>query len=71
MSTKNDIIELKRPKIAICYDFDKTLSPDDMQTFTLIPSFGVDKETFCHFFHNLNPFDIPFFSVFYISSLST
>ncbi len=46
MSTKNDIIELKRPKIAICYDFDKTLSPDDMQTFTLIPSFGVDKETF-------------------------
>lgn len=35
-----------RPKMAICYDFDKTLSPDDMQAFTLIPSFGVDKETF-------------------------
>ncbi len=37
----------KRPiRMAICYDFDKTLSPDDMQTFTLIPSFGIDKETF-------------------------
>ena len=33
-------------KMAICYDFDKTLSPDDMQSFTLIPSFGVDKDTF-------------------------
>jgi 2-hydroxy-3-keto-5-methylthiopentenyl-1-phosphate phosphatase len=35
-----------RPKMAICYDFDRTLSPDDMQTFTLIPSFGVDKAEF-------------------------
>ena len=34
------------PKIAICYDFDKTLSPDDMQTFTLIPSFGMRSEDF-------------------------
>ena len=33
-------------KMAICYDFDKTLSPDDMQTFTLIPSFGIDSEEF-------------------------
>ena len=33
-------------KMAICYDFDKTLSPDDMQAFTLIPSFGVDKDVF-------------------------
>ena len=38
----------KRPKMAICYDFDRTLSPDDMQTFTLIPSFGVDKQEFWH-----------------------
>ena len=38
----------KRPKMAICYDFDRTLSPDDMQTFTLIPSFGVDKKEFWH-----------------------
>lgn len=36
----------KRPKMAICYDFDKTLSPDDMQSFTLIPSFGLEKEKF-------------------------
>lgn len=36
----------KKPKIAICYDFDKTLSPDDMQTFTLIPSFGMKSEDF-------------------------
>ena len=33
-------------RMAICYDFDKTLSPEDMQTFTLIPSFGIDKDTF-------------------------
>ncbi len=37
-----------RPKMAICYDFDRTLSPDDMQTFTLIPSFGVEKSEFWH-----------------------
>lgn len=41
-----DEINAQKPKMAICYDFDKTLSPDDMQTFTLIPSFGVDKKTF-------------------------
>ena len=28
-------IRNRRPKMAICYDFDKTLSPDDMQAFTL------------------------------------
>ena len=39
-------IKARKPKMAICYDFDKTLSPDDMQTFTLIPSFGLDKKTF-------------------------
>ena len=38
--------QTNRPKIAICYDFDKTLSPDDMQTFTLIPSFGMKSEDF-------------------------
>ncbi len=32
--------------MAICYDFDKTLSPDDMQAFTLIPSFEIDKNEF-------------------------
>ncbi len=43
---KNEITESRRPRMAICYDFDKTLSPDDMQTFTLIPSFGIDKTEF-------------------------
>ena len=33
-------------RMAICYDFDKTLSPDDMQSFTLIPSLGMDKNEF-------------------------
>ena len=39
-------IRKKRAKMAICYDFDKTLSPDDMQAFTLIPSFGIDNKSF-------------------------
>lgn len=39
-------IEKSKPKMAICYDFDKTLSPDDMQTFTLIPSFGMSNKDF-------------------------
>lgn len=36
----------EKARMAICYDFDKTLSPDDMQAFTLIPSFGIDKTEF-------------------------
>lgn len=39
-------IRSRVPKMAVCYDFDKTLSPDDMQSFTLIPSFGIDKRDF-------------------------
>ena len=39
-------IRQKKPKMAICYDFDKTLSPNDMQTFTLIPSLGMKNEDF-------------------------
>ncbi|MBR6952063.1 MAG: hypothetical protein IKH56_10120 [Oscillospiraceae bacterium] len=42
----NAQIRNRKPRMAICYDFDKTLSPDDMQTFTLIPSFGIDKDEF-------------------------
>lgn len=38
----------QKPRMAICYDFDRTLSPDDMQSFTLIPSFGIDKGEFWH-----------------------
>ena len=41
-----DNIRQKKPKMAICYDFDKTLSPNDMQTFKLIPSFGMKSKAF-------------------------
>lgn len=40
-----DVVE-KKPIMAICYDFDHTLSPDDMQAFTLIPSFGMEAKDF-------------------------
>ncbi|MCR4902867.1 MAG: haloacid dehalogenase-like hydrolase [Butyrivibrio sp.] len=44
---ENNIDKTKRPiRLAICYDFDKTLSPDDMQSFTLIPSLGMDNDQF-------------------------
>ena len=33
-------------RIAICYDFDKTLAPDDMQAFTFIPSLGMKSDDF-------------------------
>lgn len=36
----------KRPVIAICYDFDKTLSPDDMQAQGFIQSLGYDVKDF-------------------------
>ena len=36
----------KLPVIAICYDFDKTLSPDDMQAQGYIQSVGYDVKTF-------------------------
>ena len=32
----------KQPVLAICYDFDKTLSPDDMQAQGYIQSVGYD-----------------------------
>lgn len=41
-----EAIKQYTPHMAICYDFDKTLSPDDMQTFTLIPSFEIDAKSF-------------------------
>ena len=36
----------KLPVLAICYDFDKTLSPDDMQAQGYIQSVGYDVKTF-------------------------
>ncbi len=35
-----------RPVLAICYDFDKTLTPDDMQAQGYIQSVGCDVESF-------------------------
>lgn len=35
-----------RPVLAICYDFDKTLSPDDMQAQGYIQSVGYDVDSF-------------------------
>lgn len=39
-------VAAQKPRMAICYDFDKTLSPDDMQSFTLIPSLGMKPQDF-------------------------
>lgn len=36
----------KKPVLAICYDFDKTLSPDDMQAQGYIQSVGYDVGDF-------------------------
>ena len=36
----------EKPVIAICYDFDKTLSPDDMQAQGYIQSVGFDVKSF-------------------------
>ena len=35
-----------RPVLAICYDFDKTLTPDNMQAQGYIQSVGYDVERF-------------------------
>lgn len=35
-----------KPVLAICYDFDKTLSPDDMQAQGYIQSVGYDVREF-------------------------
>ena len=36
----------RRPIVAICYDFDKTLSPTDMQAQGYIQSLGLDVDAF-------------------------
>lgn len=36
------------PIVAFCYDFDKTLSPKDMQNFGLIPKLGCEIDAFWH-----------------------
>ena len=42
-----------RPVVAICYDFDKTLSPDDMQAQGFIQSVGYDVKGFWNESNNL------------------
>jgi len=37
---------MDKPILAICYDFDKTLSPDDMQAQGFIQSLGQEVEKF-------------------------
>ena len=37
---------MKTTKVAIMYDFDKTLSPRDMQEFSFIPSLGIEPRQF-------------------------
>ena len=45
---KNQVsAESDLPVLAICYDFDKTLSPDDMQAQGFIQSLNVDVNEFC------------------------
>ncbi|PWM71587.1 MAG: hypothetical protein DBX59_08445 [Bacillota bacterium] len=39
-------MEKNKPVVAICYDFDKTLSPKDMQTFSLLPKLNCPAEEF-------------------------
>lgn len=39
----------KNPVIAIIYDFDKTLSTDDMQNFSFIPALGMESNDFWAF----------------------
>ena len=36
----------KLPKVALIYDFDKTLSPKDMQAFGYIDKLGVSEDEF-------------------------
>lgn len=37
---------MRKRIVALCYDFDKTLAPDDMQAFTFIPSVGMEIDAF-------------------------
>ena len=48
MSNKEYVRKHKedRPVVAICYDFDKTLSPDDMQAQGFIQDIGYDVDRF-------------------------
>ena len=40
----------KNPVLAVCYDFDRTLTPDDMQAQGFIQSVGADVKEFSTLF---------------------
>ena len=44
---------MKKPIIAIMYDFDKTLCTRDMQEYTFIPSIGMKPDEFWHHTHEV------------------
>ena len=46
MKKKTPVYDNDWPIVAICYDFDKTLSPKDMQEFGLIDKLGCSAEEF-------------------------
>ena len=46
MGNEIEKVNDKRPVIAMCYDFDKTLSPKDMQEYTLFDHLGVESGAF-------------------------
>lgn len=51
---------MEKTVVAICYDFDKTLSVDDMQTFSFIPNLGLTTDEFwnrCDKFSKYNQMD--------------
>jgi hypothetical protein len=43
---ENGMSKQKRPAVAICYDFDGTLSPNNMQEYEFIPKLGIKPEEF-------------------------
>ncbi len=45
-TTQNTITKSTIPVLAICYDFDRTLTPDDMQAQGYIQDIGWDIDKF-------------------------
>ena len=51
---------MSRPIVALIYDFDKTLSPKDMQEYTFLPGINVEPSAFwgaCQKFTQENQMD--------------
>ena len=41
-----EVIPVHTPIVALIYDFDKTLSPKDMQEYSFIPGLGMEPDAF-------------------------